>query len=72
MSNGRAPVKTDHTGILFKKIKMWEKINSRTPAELALELSKIRAPVIPRAYLPTLQLVVSAANTLLVSAAAGL
>lgn len=49
---------------------MREKINSRTLAELALELSKIRAPVTPRAYLSALQLVVSAANTLLVSAAA--
>lgn len=74
VSNGMGEhlVKTDHSGILLKQIKTWEKINSRALAELALELSKIRAPVIPRAYLPTFQLLVSAVNRLLVCAAAGL
>lgn len=67
---GKHVVKTDHSEIQLKKIKTWENINSRTLAELALELSKIRAPVIPRAYLSALHLVVSAANTLLVSPAA--
>lgn len=61
---GEHLVKTDHSGIQLKKIKMQEKINSGTLAELALELSKPRAPVTPQAYLPALLLVVSAANTL--------